>query len=494
MTSILLQIGATKLGLAIVLAGMVWVVQPRVKRPAIVHALWLMVLGVMLVPAVVPLRVLPEVEAVREAVASEYGPLLIANPEVGGEFIAPAGWFMEDAEPLVALVWLLGSAAFFGWTLVRTVRFQRTLTRAARPARQLQRLADEIGDALGLPRVPQVHTTNSRLRPMVWWSGGRVRILIPSMFLSELDETELRAVLAHELAHVRRRDYLVRIVEWLACSAYWWNPFVWWARRELRSAEESSCDVVAVSALKSTRVRYARSLLRVVEVMSSAPVVRTPALASAADGGRDSRQLEKRLRTILAAAPVSDKPGWLCAVRRAALVCGLCAGLVYCDAAERVAAPEVATASEAGEMSPTAKPDALAGARVVEPGLIVFLPGTQRDWFVAWDVARVASGPRPSGLGVQAPPNCYLDPVERNDRDLQWAHDRRDKHIQCMIAWADTMDARGVPRGPNGGCIGFDVVPDRPIWACTSRTPVDIERFVKVGAIGYALRAELPES
>ena len=364
MTEILLQIGATKLALAIALAGVVWVVQQRVKRPATAHALWLMVLGAMLVPAVVPVRVLPEeveeevvaqsgvmaqsvvaplrVPAEEEAVdvvaRSEVGPPMVADTQAGGDDMAPRGWLTQNGKPLAALLWLLGSAGFFTWTVVRTVHFQRTLTRAARPAPQLQRLAAEIGDTLGLPRVPRVYTTGARLRPLVWWAGGSVRILIPSVFVAELDAKELRAVLAHELAHVRRRDYLVRVVELLACSAYWWNPVVWWAKRKMRSAEESSCDILAVSASRLTRDRYAKSLLRVVEVMSAVPIPRAPALASTADGCLDSRRLEKRLRTVLATAlPVSPKPGRLRVAGAAALACGLSLGLVYCTRGERLA-------------------------------------------------------------------------------------------------------------------------------------------------------------
>ncbi len=183
------------------------------------------------------------------------------------------------------------------------------LTRAARSAPQLQRLAAEIGDTLGLQRVPGVYATGARLRPLVWWAGGRVRILIPSVFLAELDETELRAVLAHELAHVRRRNYLVRGVELLACSAYWWNPVAWWVKRRMRSSEESSCDILAVSASRLTRDRYARSLLGVVEVMSVVPIPRAPALASTADSCLDSRRLEKRLRTVLATPPALPTTG-----------------------------------------------------------------------------------------------------------------------------------------------------------------------------------------
>ena len=392
MTDILLQIGATKLVLAVVLAGAVWLATRRVARPAIAHSLWLLVLGAILVPAVVPLRVLPE-EAVVEVVAqpgvasqpgvaAQPGVLAIrvqseevaveaAQPEVSapvvvadagerGDGVAPGGWLPPSGKPLAVLLWLLGSAGFFGWTVVRTVRFHRTLTKAARPAPELQRLATEIGRRLGLRRVPPVYTTGARLRPLVWWAGGHVRILIPSVFVADLDEPELRAVLAHELAHVRRRDYLVRVVELLACSAYWWNPVVWWARRRMRSAEESSCDVLAVAASRLTRDRYARSLLRVVEVMSAVPIPRAPALASAADSCRDAKLLEKRLRAVLATAlPASPTSGRLRVAGAAALAFGLSLGLVYC-------APGVRQAFDQPQLPTPVISEDSAGIRIVD--------------------------------------------------------------------------------------------------------------------------------
>ncbi len=386
MTDILLQIGATKLVLAVVLAGAVWLVTRRVARPAIAHSLWLVVFGAMLVPAVVPLRVLPE-EAVVEVVAqpgvaaqpgvlpirvqSEEVMVEVAQPEVSapvvvrdagmsGDGMAPGGWLPLSGKPLAVLLWLLGSAGFFGWTAVRTVGFQRMLTKIARPAPQLQRLATEIGKRLGLRRVPPVYTTGARLRPLVWWAGGRVRILIPSVLVADLDKTELRAVLAHELAHVRRRDYLVRVVELLGCAAYWWNPVVWWAKRQMRSAEESSCDVLAVSASRLSQDRYAKSLLRVVEVMSAVPIPRAPALASAADSCRDSKRLEKRLRAVLTTAPTaSPTTGGLRVSGAAALVFGLSLGLVYC-------APGVQQAIDQPQLpTPTLSEDS-AGIRIVE--------------------------------------------------------------------------------------------------------------------------------
>lgn len=494
MTDILVQVGVTKLALSGGLAGTVWLVTRRLARPAIAHSLWLLVLGALLVPAVFPLRVLPERADAMVATAREGARPLMpgtepVGAEPGGRQPVPQRWVQEHGRSLAILAWLLGSAGFFGWTLARTVRFQRTLMRVARPAPELQRHAGEIGRTLGLSRVPRIYTTSARWRPMVWWTGGRVRILIPSAFIAELDAAGLRAVLAHELAHVRRRDYVVRVVEWLACTAYWWNPIVWWTRRELRLAEESCCDVQAVSATGFTRREYAASLLRAVEVMSERAVRRTPALASAAYGHRGSRLLEKRLRTVLASKPGSTGPDSLRAARRVALSGCLALGLVYCDVAEQLVVPR------AGEPEGPATVELTVGAPAKGPGLIMFLPALDRDWFVAWNELTVASGPSPPAIAVEPAPNCHLDLEERNGADLvEWANARHDQHSACIMAWADRMDSIGVPRGPNGGCIGFDVAKDRAMWACTSMTPEDIESFMKVGAVGYALREIGPRS
>ncbi|MDE2796534.1 MAG: M56 family metallopeptidase [Gemmatimonadota bacterium] len=411
MTGFLLQIAASKLALSIALAAMVWLVQRCAARPAIVHSLWLLVLGSLLVPAVVPLRVLPERAEVEAVVAPVEGAGAAHDTGMSRHEMGPQRWLRGNGESLMVLAWFLGSIGFFGWTLVRTVRFQRKLMRAARPATRLRRHAAEIGGNLGLRRVPRIYTTHARLRPMVWWTGGRVRILIPSMFPAELDETELRALLAHELAHVRRRDHLVRVVEWLACSVWWWNPVVWWTRRELRSAEESSCDLLAVSAIEATRGGYARSLLRAVEVLSAAPVRPTPALASAAVSGSDSKRLEKRLRTVLGTGSNSPAPRWLHAAGRVALMCGLCVGLVYCDAAERVETPE------------TGQPP---GAQVRDTASFLFAPDTLRNWIVlwtpgayprAWYPEEFMRGPGPLAMAADPTTSCHLDAAAWNEGD-----------------------------------------------------------------------------
>ena len=330
MTNLLLQIGGTKLIFSIILACGVWVVHRWVGRCAVSYPLWLLVLIALLAPAVVALPVFPV---------------------VGGGAAGPSGMSPGGVGALLVLLWMFGTAVLLGWTLLRALRFQRSLKRAAWVAPlELQRQAAELGRNLGMTRIPEVHTTSARVSPMVWWTGGRVRVLVPQFLLDALDRDELRAVLAHELAHARRRDYLVRWLEWLACSVFWWNPVAWWARRQLRVAEEWCCDALGVAALKSGSRSYARSLLRAIELMSEARTVRAPAFASAADRGGNPRTLRRRLEMIMTRNTDAPAPRWLRVATWIAVVCVLPFGTLYCGSADE---PERAPAEDAADAPPT---------------------------------------------------------------------------------------------------------------------------------------------
>ena len=92
MTDFLLQIAATKLALSVALAGLVWLALRRVTRPAVAHTLWLLVLGAMLIPAVIPLHVLPEQAGVEAVLAPEGMPRAVHRTGMGGHEMRPQQW------------------------------------------------------------------------------------------------------------------------------------------------------------------------------------------------------------------------------------------------------------------------------------------------------------------------------------------------------------------------------------------------------------------
>ena len=347
LTGLLLQIGATKLAVSVVLAGAVWVVHRRVRRPALSYPLWLLVLMTLLVPAVVSLPVLPAALALPLTAPGAVAPdIALAEAAFDSSTGLRVGAL---AQPGLAILWLLGTAGLVGWTLVRTIGFRRTLTRALRPAPAwLQGQAAGIGGDLGLTRIPELCTTSARVTPMVWWTGGKVLVLIPAFLLTDLSRDELRAILAHELAHVRRRDHIVRWLEWVACSAFWWNPVAWWARYELRIAEEACCDRLALDNGRSCPGTYANALLRVVTSTSAPPGFRQPLPASAAGGVGRTKELERRLRMIVSTDTRSQAPRWLRAATWAAALCALPFGLIYCDRPEPTETDEETAADVGG--------------------------------------------------------------------------------------------------------------------------------------------------
>ena len=131
--------------------------------------------------------------------------------------------------------------------------------------------------------------------PMLWAVLGKPRLLLPAALWEALAEEQRETLLVHELLHLRGRDHWVRRLELLTLGLYWWHPVAWWARRELREAEEQRCDAWVVGALPASAAAYAQTLLDTVAFLSRARCA-TPVGASSMG---QVRVLKRRLTMIL---------------------------------------------------------------------------------------------------------------------------------------------------------------------------------------------------
>ena len=330
MTDFFLQIGLSNACFSLALAIVATVVGAKARRPHLAHLLWLLVFVKLLTPPIVtiPIVTIPA-QGETAAAINDYSrpgpPLSIsrqlnidAQPDASlSSKLGSAAW--NHARVWLPPIWLLGSVVVFAFSMLRVCRFSRMLAAASEVApHRLQTAAAKIARRLKLNTITTICTTSAGLSPMVWWAGGKVRIVIPTALLDQMDAQQSQWILAHELAHVRRGDHLVRWLEWLACVCFWWNPVVWWAQRNLRAMEEICCDELVISCLNPKPKFYANSLLSAVEFLAR-PVLRPPAIASEINSGGF---LERRFKMIVSETPKRSNTRWrqICALLCAMVV------------------------------------------------------------------------------------------------------------------------------------------------------------------------------
>ncbi|MBI1833075.1 MAG: M48 family metalloprotease [Planctomycetes bacterium] len=244
----------------------------------------------------------PIVGAVKQAVANVEAPAAPAVPNEAAPARAEARPVIEPAASeagawpwwdWLAGLWLAGALAWLTLAGVRLWRFGRLL-RFAEPAPDfVQAIARDLADRLDV-RCPEVCVIPGAVSPLLWTLGGAPRLVLPQGLLERLSESQLSTLIAHELAHWRRRDDRVRWLELVVLALYWWCPLVWWACRELRQAEEECCDAWVVSILPDSAKDYALALVETVDFLSDAPAL--PVLAS---GLGSVRLLKRRVTMIL---------------------------------------------------------------------------------------------------------------------------------------------------------------------------------------------------
>lgn len=261
-------------------------------------------------------------DSARERVRASRGgdeSVMAAARDERGEATASTSTLLARAEerlaslvPLFTFVWLagvcvLGSRFAAGWMIVRRLR------RSAEPvAEEFERLLARVAERVRVSRavrlcrsaLVEVPTVVGHLRPI---------ILVPASTLVGLTPGQLEAVLAHELAHVRRYDYLANLLQTAAETLLFYHPATWWLSRRARAEREHACDDAAIECVGDVLL-YARSLAALETLRAPAP-----ALALAANGGSLVRRIQ---RLVDANSCGRDRRPYLAAALLASLALG----------------------------------------------------------------------------------------------------------------------------------------------------------------------------
>jgi beta-lactamase regulating signal transducer with metallopeptidase domain len=214
--------------------------------------------------------------------------LLIPSAGAGSGWLNGASPALQRLFPAIVAAWLLGVAAF-SLRLAAGWRFTLRLRAASHPApAEWQQLMQRTAERVGATRPVRLLVSTLADVPMVvGWL--RPAILAPLGSLTGLPTEHIEALLAHELAHIRRHDYLASILQSVAEALLFYHPAVWWVSQQIRAERELCCDDIAVAASGDV-VTYARALAA---LESQRPSRLNPALA--ANGG----SLVHRVRRLI---------------------------------------------------------------------------------------------------------------------------------------------------------------------------------------------------
>lgn len=240
--------------------------------------------------------------------------------------IAPASASYMHLALLV--VWVLGGAAMAARLVAGMVGVRRLVAQAAAVEGQWQQKLGELARRVGLSRQVRLLASSGVDAPMTL---GLLRpvVILPFSALSALPSVYLEALFIHELAHIRRLDYLVNIVQVCVESALYYHPAVHWVSARMREEREHCCDDFTV-CITGDHLGYARALADMEGLRLA-----SPALGLGSNGG----SLVARVERIVArgAAPATSRPSLAAFGVLAAVVCSSLIGIWSCGNASGAA-------------------------------------------------------------------------------------------------------------------------------------------------------------
>jgi len=220
---------------------------------------------------------------------------------------------------VVALgLWLLGTCAVLlvwarRWRHISAVVRRAAAIESGRELDILRRLEANDPNRSRRARPLALAASDDSLEPGVF--GIRRPVLLwPPTISARLTDEQIEAILAHELAHVRRRDNLAAALHMAAQATFWFHPMVWWIGARLVDERERACDDEVLRRGSAPQV-YAESILKTCEFYVESPL--------ACVSGVTGSDLKRRIEQIMRSEAALTLGGW-----RRALLIGVAIGII----------------------------------------------------------------------------------------------------------------------------------------------------------------------
>ena len=209
---------------------------------------------------------------------------IILDTALPSQGVLTASWFETNAA-LLFWIWLAGALLLMVRATSAWWRARSVVTTGFEPlAGELELSARRLAVQLGAEGVQ--FRVSARVASSLVFGWLKPIVVLPAAALGRLTEAEVEALLAHELAHVIRHDFLVNLLQTVAECVLFYHPLVWWVSARMRDERELCCDDIAVAVCRD-EVLYSKALLRLEELRME------PALA--ATGGRLAHRIQRLL-------------------------------------------------------------------------------------------------------------------------------------------------------------------------------------------------------
>ena len=273
------------------------------------YNLWFLLLGLLAVPFI-PFRLIgfPQIfswiSSLRSSPSSNSEEAMVgiagANSTGNADWMNDFTLSVNNKTPSIAGyillgIWIVGIFAMIILVIKSSLRL-RTLKKSALPLQNLEvrELYYRCLNEAKITREIPVYSTAFLKSPIIvgLWKS---RIYLPIHLISDYNESEMRYMLLHELQHYKHRDALANYLMNLAGIIYWFNPFVWYALKEMRNDREVACDTSVLKILEEEAYEdYGNTLINFAEKVSLTPFPFAAGLSG------NMKQMKRRIINIAA--------------------------------------------------------------------------------------------------------------------------------------------------------------------------------------------------